>query len=70
MTEVFITTKYITLAQFLKHVNIVSSGGEVKVFLHHYQVVINGVLDNRRGKKLFEGDKLKIEDFGEFVIRK
>ena len=32
-TEVFITSEYITLGQFLKYENLIESGGSVKFFL-------------------------------------
>ncbi len=68
--KIFIQTEYITLGQFLKLSNIVSSGGIVKPFLLEYQIFVNDVLENRRGKKLYPGDKIKIKTIGEFRIAK
>jgi S4 domain protein YaaA len=61
MKDVAITTEYITLGQFLKFANIVSSGGEVKHFLDNSTVYLNKNLENRRGKKLYPGDILSID---------
>lgn len=58
----------ITLGQFLKHVNVISSGGMAKPFLSQYDVWVNGEPENRRGKKLRHGDSVEIEEAGIFVI--
>ena len=67
-TEVFITSEYITLGQFLKFENIIESGGSVKFFLEEIPVYINNERDNRRGRKLYPGDVIVIDEVGEFVI--
>ena len=67
-TEVFITSEYITLGQFLKFENIIESGGNVKFFLEEIPVYINNERDNRRGRKLYPGDVIVIYEVGEFVI--
>ena len=58
----------ITLGQFLKHANIISSGGMAKPFLAEYDVWVNGERENRRGKKLRHGDSVKVEEVGQFII--
>lgn len=50
--------EYITLSQFLKEENIISSGGQAKWFLQENPVQLNGEKENRRGKKLHPGDEL------------
>ena len=60
MKKVYINTEYITLGQLLKYVGIVNNGGEVKSFLSQNTVKINDVLDNRRGKKLRNGDCVEV----------
>lgn len=67
--KVFITTEYITLAQFLKLSGIISNGGEAKFFLLENEVVVNHELENRRGRKLYPG--YFVEVLGRiFVIKK
>ncbi len=56
-----INTDFITLTQFLKMEDFISSGGEAKVFLSCKKVFLNGELENRRGKKLYVGDKILID---------
>lgn len=62
MVEILIESDYITLGQFLKFSNVVSSGGEVKFFLENNVVFVNEIEENRRGKKLFSGDLVKINN--------
>ena len=60
MKEITIRGDYIKLEQLLKIVNIVSSGGEAKMFLSQEKVYVNSELDQRRGRKLYKGDEIKI----------
>ena len=46
------------LDQFLKWQNLVSSGGEAKIFIKSGSVKVNGVAETRRGRKLNKGDKV------------
>ena len=67
--KIAIVTDYITLGQFLKLADIISSGGYAKEFLSKTSLSINGELDNRRGRKLYPG--YLIEYQGQtFVITK
>ena len=56
--EIKIHTPYITLGQFLKLTNIISNGGEAKAFLMSEAILVNGEPENRRGRKLYPGDKV------------
>lgn len=58
--EIHITTEYITLGQFLKLADIIQSGGEAKSYLAQNVVLVNGEIDNRRGRKLRSGDRVEI----------
>ncbi|MFA5719835.1 MAG: RNA-binding S4 domain-containing protein, partial [Acholeplasmataceae bacterium] len=49
---------YITLGQFVKAASLVSSGGMVKHFLEENVILLNGVEENKRGKKLYPKDVL------------
>ena len=55
-----ITTPYITLGQLLKLANIIGNGGEAKFFLATHEVLVNGEADNRRGRKLYPGDEVRV----------
>ena len=56
-----ITTEYITLQQFMKLSGIVSTGGEAKLRIKEMDIIVNGEKENRRGRKLYPGDNVKIE---------
>ena len=56
-----ITTEYITLQQFMNLSGIVSTGGEAKLRIKEMDIVVNGEKENRRGRNLYPGDKVKIE---------
>lgn len=66
--KIKLETDFITLGQFLKLAELIQSGGMAKWFLSEHEVFINGELDQRRGRKLRDGDKIQIPGFGEFVI--
>ncbi|MBO7676078.1 MAG: S4 domain-containing protein YaaA [Erysipelotrichaceae bacterium] len=53
--------EFITLGQFLKVADIISSGGEAKSFLVTNRVLINNEEDNRRGRKLYKDDIVEID---------
>ena len=46
------------LDQFLKWINLVSSGGEAKILIKSGSVKVNVVVATRRGRKLNKGDKV------------
>ena len=60
MESLKIKTEYITLQQLLKIEDIISSGGEAKYFLSNNEVYVNGELENRRGRKLYPNDVIKV----------
>ncbi|MBP5280021.1 MAG: S4 domain-containing protein YaaA [Erysipelotrichaceae bacterium] len=60
MKKVKIKDEYVTLGQFLKLADIIASGGEAKFFLWANKVIINKEEDQRRGRKLYEGDIVEI----------
>ena len=67
MKKVFINSEYITLSQFLKLEGFIASGGEAKYFLKEVEVELNNALEDRRVKKLYTDDVIKI-DGQEFII--
>ena len=52
-----------TLGQALKAATLVGSGGEAKVLIQAGEVLVNGEVETRRGRKLQEGDVVEV--FGE-----
>ncbi len=48
----------IQLDQFLKWQGLVSTGGQAKLVIQGGEVLLNGVVETRRKKKLTAGDKV------------
>ena len=48
--------EFIKLDQFLKLADVVQTGGEAKVLIQSGQVMVNGQVETRRGRKLRPGD--------------
>lgn len=59
-TPVAIKGEYITLGQLLKFQHIVGMGGEEKSYLASTKVLVNGLVENRRGRKLRPGDEVSL----------
>lgn len=62
-----INSEYIKLEQFLKMANIIFTGGEAKQFLKDHKVVVNGIPEYRRGRKLYPGDVVVVDE-RKFVV--
>jgi ribosome-associated protein len=52
--------EHITLGQLLKKEDFIDSGSSAKFFLLKSSVTVNGVEENRRGRKLFAKDVVVI----------
>ena len=50
----------ITLGQALKAANVVGTGGEAKVLIQYGEVLVNGEVETRRGRKLEPGDVVEV----------
>ena len=53
---------FIKLDQFLKVTNTVQSGGEAKVLIRSGEVSVNGEMELRRGRKLYDQDVVTVDD--------
>lgn len=69
MKSIFIDTEFITMSQFLKLADLIQSGGQAKFFLKENNLLVNDQYEERRGKKLFINDIIKIENVGEYQIK-
>jgi len=52
--------EFITLGQLLKILGLIQTGGEAKIFLLENEVLVNGELDSRRGRKLYRNTVVNI----------
>lgn len=68
--EIKLETEFVTLGKFLKFADVIQTGGMAKWFLGENPIFINGEQDQRRGRKLYAGDKIQIPGFDDFVITK
>ncbi|WP_416326853.1 S4 domain-containing protein YaaA [[Eubacterium] hominis] len=59
--EIKINSEYITLGQLLKMTDFIQSGGEAKFAVKELSIEVNGEKENRRGRKLRQGDVIVIE---------
>lgn len=60
-TEIEITTDFIKMDQFLKFSGECMTGGEAKQLIEDGLALVNGEKCTERGKKLFDGDKVRVE---------
>lgn len=51
-----------TLGQALKVTGVAGTGGEAKVLIQLGEVLVNGEVEERRGRKLREGDVVEVGD--------
>ena len=52
--------EYITLQSVLQCGDIISTGGQAKAFLESEEVLVNGEVENRRGRKLYPEDVVEV----------
>lgn len=68
MQELNIQTEFIVLGQALKLTGLVDSGSLAKIVIQNGEVLVNGEIETRRGKKLYNGDRVSFLD-REFIIK-
>ncbi|ANS76413.1 RNA-binding protein [Paenibacillus yonginensis] len=68
MKQVKIHSEYIKLDQFLKLSDCVPTGGMAKALLQENLVKVNGEPEDRRGRKLYPGDRVEVEGEGSFEV--
>ncbi|PSL45944.1 S4 domain protein YaaA [Salsuginibacillus halophilus] len=66
--KIQIHTDYITLGQLLKEAAVIDTGGMAKWFLSEFSVLVNGEAEDRRGRKLYPGDEVEVEESGTFLV--
>ena len=67
--EIKIRDEFIKLGQALKLAGVVEDGVEAKYAIQDGLVQVNGEVDQRRGRKVYEGDLITFEDQEIKVIR-
>ena len=67
--QIKIRAEFIKLGQALKLAGVVEDGVEAKYAIQDGLVQVNGEVDQRRGRKVYEGDVITFEDQEIKVIR-
>ena len=62
METIYLRDEFIKLGQALKATGFVESGVEAKEVIQEAKVLVNGEVDTRRGRKLYEGDVVSFEN--------
>jgi ribosome-associated protein len=70
MREVEITKEPVELYKILKFEGLVSSGGEAKTVINDGQVLVNGVPETRKRKKIVSGDVIEFNSMKFKVLLK
>ena len=61
METIKLRHEFIKLGQALKAANLVQDGVEAKYVIQDGEVLVNGEVDTRRGRKLYDGDVLSYQ---------
>lgn len=61
--------EFIKLGQLMKKAGLAGSGLDAKFLIQDGQVEVNGQVDTRRGRKLYEGDQVTFKDQTLVVVR-
>lgn len=61
MEKIKLRDEFIKLGQALKAANLVESGVDAKFVIQDGLVKVNGEIDTRRGRKLYDGDIVTFE---------
>jgi len=61
MREVEISTEFIKLGQFLKLSSLVGQGSDAKMLIKDGMILVNGITEIQRGKKLYSGDIVELK---------
>lgn len=69
MEAIYIKDEFIKLGQALKLAGLVEMGTEAKEVITEGLVKVNGEVEYRRGKKLYEGFKVEYNGEG-FIVKK
>ena len=68
MEKVTIKTEFIKLGQVIKLASLVGQGSDVKILIAEGLVKVNGEVATQRGKKIYPGDVVEVEDMGSVMV--
>ncbi len=67
--EIRLREEYIKLGQALKAANLAEDGVDAKYKIQDGLVKVNGEVDTRRGRKLYAGDVVAVEEEQIYIVR-
>jgi ribosome-associated protein len=68
LEEIVIKTEFIKLNQLLKWAGIADTGSHANDMIAEGLIKVNGQPETRRGKKLYHGDRILLEDRYEYLV--
>ena len=68
MEKVTIKTEFIKLGQVIKLASLVGQSSDVKILIAEGLVKVNGEVATQRGKKIYPGDVVEVEDMGSVMV--
>ena len=68
MPTIPLTGDHITLGQALKASGLADTGGQAKYLVRQGQVLVNGTVETQPGRKLFVGDRFRLNDADEWTV--
>lgn len=69
MRQIIINTEYIKLGALLKLADIAESGVHAKIMILNGEVMVNGEIDTRRGRKVKDQDVVLVEGQEAFQVK-
>ena len=60
MEEIIIATDFIKLDSLLKYAAVVQTGDDAKLFISERLVLVDGEVETRRGRKIYDGMTVKV----------
>ncbi|MFP5494179.1 RNA-binding S4 domain-containing protein [Parvimonas sp. G1641] len=60
MEEIIIDTEFIKLDSLLKYAAVVQTGADAKFFISEGLVLVEGEVETRRGRKIYDGMTVKV----------
>ena len=66
--KIEVNTETIQLDQFLKWAGVLESGGQVKLMIEDEMILVNGIVETTRRKKLHDGDVVEIKEMGSWQV--
>lgn len=60
MEEIIIDTEFIKLDSLLKYAAVVQTGADAKFFISEGFVLVDGEVETRRGRKIYDGMTVKV----------